>query len=430
MNIPQTSKKRVVIVGGGFAGIACAKGLKKSGFQVVLMDRHNYHTFQPLLYQVATGGLEPDSISFPLRKLIQNYKDFYFRMAELKSVDRTNKTLHTDIGDLTYDYLVLALGSVTNFFGNTQIQRESMAMKTVPQSLNLRSLILESFEAALLTSDMDKRNALMNFVLVGGGPTGVELAGALAEMKKGILPKDYPDLDIRNMKINLIQGAPRLLDSMSEKSALAAESYLRKLGVDVWTSTIVSSYDGHRVETNRELEFDSATVIWAAGVKAQQISGFDTEGALQARTGRMKVNPYNQVDNEEGIFALGDYAALESERYPHGHPMMAQPAIQQGRLCAQNISRLDSGQTLKAFSYNDKGSMATIGRNKAVVDLPKFHFQGILAWFVWMFIHLISLVGFRNKMIVFTNWLYNYVVFDRETRLIIRPYKNKRVETY
>jgi NADH dehydrogenase len=430
MNIPQTSKKRVVIVGGGFAGIACAKGLKKSGFQVVLMDRHNYHTFQPLLYQVATGGLEPDSISFPLRKLIQNYKDFYFRMAELKSVDRTNKTLHTDIGDLTYDYLVLALGSVTNFFGNTQIQRESMAMKTVPQSLNLRSLILESFEAALLTSDMDKRNALMNFVLVGGGPTGVELAGALAEMKKGILPKDYPDLDIRNMKINLIQGAPRLLDSMSEKSALAAESYLRKLGVDVWTSTIVSSYDGHRVETNRELEFDSATVIWAAGVKAQQISGFDTEGALQARTGRMKVNPYNQVDNEEDIFALGDYAALESERYPHGHPMMAQPAIQQGRLCAQNISRLDSGQTLKAFSYNDKGSMATIGRNKAVVDLPKFHFQGILAWFVWMFIHLISLVGFRNKMIVFTNWLYNYVVFDRETRLIIRPYKNKRVETY
>jgi NADH dehydrogenase len=430
MNIPQTSKKRVVIVGGGFAGIACAKGLKKSGFQVVLMDRHNYHTFQPLLYQVATGGLEPDSISFPLRKLIQNYKDFYFRMAELKSVDRTNKTLHTDIGDLTYDYLVLALGSVTNFFGNTQIQRESMAMKTVPQSLNLRSLILESFEAALLTSDMDKRNALMNFVLVGGGPTGVELAGALAEMKKGILPKDYPDLDIRNMKINLIQGAPRLLDSMSEKSALAAESYLRKLGVDVWTSTIVSSYDGHRVETNRELEFDSATVIWAAGVKAQQISGFDAEGALQARTGRMKVNPYNQVDNEEDIFALGDYAALESERYPHGHPMMAQPAIQQGRLCAQNISRLDSGQTLKAFSYNDKGSMATIGRNKAVVDLPKFHFQGILAWFVWMFIHLISLVGFRNKMIVFTNWLYNYVVFDRETRLIIRPYKNKRVETY
>jgi NADH dehydrogenase len=430
MNIPQTSKKRVVIVGGGFAGIACAKGLKKSGFQVVLMDRHNYHTFQPLLYQVATGGLEPDSISFPLRKLIQNYKDFYFRMAELKSVDRTNKTLHTDIGDLTYDYLVLALGSVTNFFGNTQIQRESMAMKTVPQSLNLRSLILESFEAALLTSDIDKRNALMNFVLVGGGPTGVELAGALAEMKKGILPKDYPDLDIRNMKINLIQGAPRLLDSMSEKSALAAESYLRKLGVDVWTSTIVSSYDGHRVETNRELEFDSATVIWAAGVKAQQISGFDAEGALQARTGRMKVNPYNQVDNEEDIFALGDYAALESERYPHGHPMMAQPAIQQGRLCAQNISRLDSGQTLKAFSYNDKGSMATIGRNKAVVDLPKFHFQGILAWFVWMFIHLISLVGFRNKMIVFTNWLYNYVVFDRETRLIIRPYKNKRVETY
>jgi NADH dehydrogenase len=430
MNIPQTSKKRVVIVGGGFAGIACAKGLKKSGFQVVLMDRHNYHTFQPLLYQVATGGLEPDSISFPLRKLIQNYKDFYFRMAELQSVDRRDQILHTDIGDLSYDYLVLALGSKTNFFGNAQIQKESMAMKTVPQSLNLRSLILESFEAALLTSDMDKRNALMNFVLVGGGPTGVELAGALAEMKKGILPKDYPDLDIRNMKINLIQGAPRLLDSMSEKSALAAETYLRKLGVDVWTSTIVSSYDGHTVKTKGELEFDSATVIWAAGVKAQQIEGFDSEQALQERTDRLKVNSSNQVEKEVNIFALGDYAALESDRYPHGHPMMAQPAIQQGKLCAENISRLDLGQKLKPFTYKDKGSMATIGRNKAVVDLPKFHFQGILAWFVWMFIHLISLVGFRNKMIVFTNWLYNYVVFDRETRLIIRPYKNKRVETY
>jgi len=427
MNIAKSSKKRVVIVGGGFAGIACAKSLKKSGLQVVLIDRHNYHTFQPLLYQVATGGLEPDSISFPLRKLIQDYPDFYFRIGILEQVDQKNKIIHTNIGDLTYDYLVLAVGSKTNFFGNKQIQAESMAMKTVPQSLNLRSLILESFEAALLTKDMDKRHGLMNFVLVGGGPTGVELAGALAEMKKAILPKDYPDLDIRNMKINLIQGAPKLLDAMSDKSSKAAETYLKKLGVDVWTSTIVTDYDGWEVKTNTGHNFHSGTVIWSAGVQAQKISGLDQ---IQERSNRVLTNSFCQVIDQKEIFALGDYAAMESNEFPKGHPMMAQPALQQGRLTGQNIIRMEKGLSLKSFKYNDKGSMATIGRNKAVVDLPRFHFQGILAWLVWMFIHLISLVGFRNKLVVFTNWLYNYFVFDRETRLIIRPYKNKKVNPF
>ncbi|MDA8594937.1 NAD(P)/FAD-dependent oxidoreductase [Flavobacteriaceae bacterium] len=427
MNIAKSSKKRVVIVGGGFAGIACAKALKKSGLQVVLIDRHNYHTFQPLLYQVATGGLEPDSISFPLRKLIQDYPDFYFRIGNLEHVDQNNKTIHTNIGDLTYDYLVLAVGSKTNFFGNKQIQAESMAMKTVPQSLNLRSLILESFEAALLTMDMDKRHGLMNFVLVGGGPTGVELAGALAEMKKAILPKDYPDLDIRNMKINLIQGAPRLLDAMSDKSSKAAEAYLKKLGVDVWTSTIVTDYDGWEVKTNTGHNFHSGTVIWSAGVQAQKISGLDQ---IQERTNRVKTNTFCQVADQKEIFALGDYAAMESIVYPKGHPMMAQPALQQGKLTGENIIKMELGLALKPFKYKDKGSMATIGRNKAVVDLPRIHFQGILAWLVWMFIHLISLVGFRNKLVVFTNWLYNYFVFDRETRLIIRPYKNKKVNPF
>ncbi|MGB0777303.1 MAG: NAD(P)/FAD-dependent oxidoreductase [Flavobacteriaceae bacterium] len=427
MNIAKSSKKRVVIVGGGFAGIACAKALRKSGLQVVLIDRHNYHTFQPLLYQVATGGLEPDSISFPLRKLIQDYPDFYFRIGNLEHVDQNNKTIHTNIGDLAYDYLVLAVGSKTNFFGNKQIQAESMAMKTVPQSLNLRSLILESFEAALLTKDMDKRHGLMNFVLVGGGPTGVELAGALAEMKKAILPKDYPDLDIRNMKINLIQGAPRLLDAMSDKSSKAAEAYLKKLGVDVWTSTIVTDYDGWEVKTNTGHNFHSGTVIWSAGVQAQKISGLDQ---IQERTNRVKTNTFCQVVDQKEIFALGDYAAMESLAYPKGHPMMAQPALQQGKLTGENIIRMEKGLSLKPFKYKDKGSMATIGRNKAVVDLPRIHFQGILAWLVWMFIHLISLVGFRNKLVVFTNWLYNYFVFDRETRLIIRPYKNKKVNPF
>ena len=427
MNIAKSSKKRVVIVGGGFAGIACAKALRKSGLQVILIDRHNYHTFQPLLYQVATGGLEPDSISFPLRKLIQDYPDFYFRIGNLEHVDQNNKTIHTNIGDLTYDYLVLAVGSKTNFFGNKQIQAESMAMKTVPQSLNLRSLILESFEAALLTKDMDKRHGLMNFVLVGGGPTGVELAGALAEMKKAILPKDYPDLDIRNMKINLIQGAPRLLDAMSDKSSKAAEAYLKKLGVDVWTSTIVTDYDGWEVKTNTGHNFHSGTVIWSAGVQAQKISGLDQ---IQERTNRVKTNTFCQVADQKEIFALGDYAAMESTAYPKGHPMMAQPALQQGKLTGENIIKMELGLALKPFKYKDKGSMATIGRNKAVVDLPRIHFQGVLAWLVWMFIHLISLVGFRNKLVVFTNWLYNYFVFDRETRLIIRPYKNKKVNPF
>lgn len=430
MNIPKSSKKRVVIVGGGFAGMACAKGLRKSGLQVVLLDRHNYHTFQPLLYQVATGGLEPDSISFPLRKLIQDFPDFYFRIAEVREVDYQNNTILSDIGNLNYDYLVLAMGSKTNYFGNTQIEKQSMAMKTVPQSLNLRSLILESFEAALLTNDMDKRHALMNFVLVGGGPTGVELAGSLAEMKKAILPKDYPDLDIRNMKINLIQGAPKLLDAMSDKSAAAAEKYLKKLGVDVWTSTIVSSYDGEVVTTRDGHEFHASTVIWAAGVQAQQVKGFEGLEVHQGRTDRLLTDEFCRIKGSENVFALGDLAAIESDRYPHGHPMMAQPAIQQGNLTAKNIVSINRGKALKAFKYKDKGSMATIGRNKAVVDLPKFHFQGVLAWFVWMFIHLISLVGFRNKVVVFTNWLYNYVVFDRETRLIIRPYKTKKMGTF
>ena len=303
MNIPKSSKKRVVIVGGGFAGMACAKGLRKSGLQVVLLDRHNYHTFQPLLYQVATGGLEPDSISFPLRKLIQDFPDFYFRIAEVQEVDYENNTILSDIGKLNYDYLVLAMGSKTNYFGNTQIEKQSMAMKTVPQSLNLRSLILESFEAALLTNDMDKRHALMNFVLVGGGPTGVELAGSLAEMKKAILPKDYPDLDIRNMKINLIQGAPKLLDAMSDKSAAAAEKYLKKRGVDVWTSTIVSYYDGEDVTSRDGHEFHASTVIWAAGVQAQQVKGFEGLEVHQGRTDRLLTDEFCRIKGMQGRYS-------------------------------------------------------------------------------------------------------------------------------
>lgn len=424
MNIPQTSFPRVIIIGGGFAGLAAAKGLRKQELQIVLIDKHNYHTFQPLLYQVATGGLEPDSIAYPLRKTINNLENYYFRLTEATNILPEKNIIETTIGNLEYDYLVIASGSKTNFFGNTNVKKHAMEMKSVPQSLNIRSLIIENFEEALLTSDLEERKNLMNFVIVGGGPTGVELAGALAEMKKGILPKDYPDLDIRQMQINLIQGSDRLLDAMSTKASKKAEDFLIKLGVHVWKNIYVTNYDGNHITTNTEETFKAATVIWAAGVHGDTISGLENNCVVE-RANRFKVDEYNKVTGYKNIYAIGDVASMKSKKYEHGHPMMAQPAIQQGKLLAKNILAELKGKKKKAFVYNDKGSMATIGRNKAVVDLPNWKFQGVFAWFVWMFVHLFSLIGFRNKIIVFMNWVYNYIRFDRETRLIIRPFKNK-----
>lgn len=424
MNIPRSSFPRIVIIGGGFAGISLAKKLKNKNAQVVLLDKHNYHTFQPLLYQVATGGLEAGSIAYPIRKVVQEYQDFYFRLANVKEIDTENKKVLADIGDLYYDYLVIATGSKTNYFGNKEIESFSMAMKTIPQSLNIRSLILENFEQALLTNDINERNALMNFVIVGGGPTGVELAGALAEMKKAILPKDYPDLDIRKMGIHLIQGSDRLLDAMSVQSSQKAEDFLHGLGVSIWKNVRVTNYDGRTVTTSSDLSFETATVIWAAGVKGAVINGLKKEAVIE-RADRIKVNEFNQVLGYDNIFAIGDIASMASEKNPQGHPMMAQPAIQQGNLLAENLIRKLKNKEMKPFEYNDKGSMATIGRNKAVVDLPKWHFHGVFAWFVWMFVHLFSLIGFKNKAVVFLNWVYNYVRFDREARLIMRPYKKR-----
>ena len=424
MNIPQTSFPRVVIIGGGFAGLAAARGLEEQELQVVLLDKHNYHTFQPLLYQVATGGLEPDSIAFPLRKRFNDVDNFYFRLAEVTKINAVKNHLETSIGTLEYDHLIIATGSTTNFFGNKNVEKYAMEMKSIPQSLNIRSLILENFEEALLTSDLEERKALMNFVIVGGGPTGVELAGALAEMKKGILPKDYPDLDIRQMQINLIQSSDCILKGMSANASEKAEDFLINLGVNVWKNLRVLDYDGKTVTTNGTDHFNAETVIWAAGVKGKTIDGLNTECIIE-RAARIKVNEFNQVINHTNIYAIGDVACMTSEKTPYGHPMMAQPAIQQGRLVAKNILAKIFDKKQIAFVYNDKGSMATIGRNKAVVDLNKWKFQGIFAWFIWMFVHLFSLIGFRNKAIVFLNWVYNYIRFDRETRLIIRPYKNK-----
>lgn len=429
MNIPQSDYPRIVIVGGGFAGIALAKKLKNKPVQVVLLDKHNYHTFQPLLYQVATGGLEAGSIAYPIRKVVHEYKNFYFRLCHVNDINTKNNKIIADIGELRYDYLVIATGSKTNYFGNKEIERNSIAMKTIPQSLNIRSLILENFEQALLTDDEHERNALINFVLVGGGPTGVELAGALAEMKNAILQKDYPDLDISKMQINLIQSGDRILNTMSEKSSSAAEKYLKNLGVNVLKNIRVTSYDGRTISTNTGVILETATLIWTAGVQGAMVNGLPAS-SLMEKVERIKVNEYNQVIGFPNIFAIGDIAMMATEEFPQGHPMVAQPALQQGRLLGENIIKLIQNQEMKPFYYNDKGSMATIGRNKAVVDLPNYHFHGVFAWFVWMFVHLFSLIGFKNKAVVFLNWLYNYIRFDREGRLIVRPYKKKSFTSF
>ncbi|TDS14417.1 NADH dehydrogenase [Maribacter caenipelagi] len=422
MNIPLSSYPRIVIIGGGFGGVSLAKKLSKQEVQVVLIDKNNYHTFQPLLYQVSTGGLEPDSIAYPLRKVLIGYDNFYFRLAEVEHINTAGKKLNTNIGDIGYDYLVVATGSETNFFGNEEIEKNAMSMKSIPQSLNLRSLILENFEQALLTDDYHERDALMNFVIVGGGPTGVELSGALAEIKKGILPKDYPDLDTRRAQINIVQGGDCLLPGFSAQASKKAEDFLEKLGVQVWKGVRVTGYNGKTVTTKTDLKFDAATVVWAAGVKGAGIKGLDGEGVI-AGGNRLNVNEFNQVVGYPNIFAIGDIACMATEDNPRGHPMVAQPAIQQGKLLGENLVNLLENKPMKPFVYFDKGSMATIGRNKAVCDIKKFRFQGVFAWFVWMFVHLFFLIGFRNRMVVFINWVYNYIRFDREARLIIRPFK-------
>ena len=421
LNIPMTNLPRVVIVGAGFAGINLAKGLDSSKMQVILLNKTNYNSFQPLLYQVATAGLEPDSIAHSVRSIFKKENHFYFRIADVQKIDATQNILITDLGSISYDHLVIATGSETNYYGNANIQKYSMAMKTVPEAINMRSLIIQNLEAALLTNDLEERNSLMNFVIVGGGPTGVELAGAFAELKRHVLPTDYPDLDIRRMNVHLIQAMPSLLVGMSEKSGEKAKKYLEKMGVTIWFDTIVSDYDGVNVKTNKQ-NFQTRTLIWTAGVKGAIIEGLPQESQAG---GRFLVNEYSEVKGFTNIYAIGDIACMVSEKYPKGHPMVAQPAIQQGRLLAKNITRKLKNKSLKPFVYWDKGSMATVGRNKAVVDLGKMRFSGWFAWLLWMFIHLAFLVGFRNKIVALVNWIIQYFQYNKGVRLIIRPYKSE-----
>ncbi|XOD66896.1 MAG: NAD(P)/FAD-dependent oxidoreductase [Flavobacteriales bacterium Tduv] len=419
MNIPARSLKRVVIIGAGFGGLQVAKRLDREKFQVVLIDRNNYHTFQPLLYQVATAGLEPDSIAHAVRTIIKKTENFFFRLADVCHIDPNQRKIFADIGELSYDYLILATGSKTNYFGNKRIEHFAMPMKSVTEALDLRSCILQSFETALLTADLKQRERLMTFVIVGGGPTGVELAGAFAELKRHVLPNDYPDLDIRKMNIHLIQAAPRLLDGMSEESAKIALKDLQDMGVNVWLNDPVKDYDGEVVYM-KKAHLESSNVIWAAGVQGALIEGFDKQAVER---GRFLVDGCNRVQGYEEVFAIGDVALMKNgKRYPHGHPMSAQPAVQQGVCLAKNLNRLVRGWKMKIFKYKNLGSMATIGRNKAVCDLPWFKLRGFTAWLVWMFIHLVNLVGFRNRVIALMNWVIQYFQYNKSVRLIIRPY--------
>ncbi|MEP2773800.1 MAG: NAD(P)/FAD-dependent oxidoreductase [Fulvivirga sp.] len=422
--LPSSENPRIVIIGGGFAGIKLIKKLKNQPVQIVLFDRNNYHTFQPLLYQVATAGLEPDSIADPLRKQLEPVKNFFFRMGEVYSINPDSKTISTEIGEVDYDYLVLATGSQTNYFGNESIMQNGFPLKQIPQALDLRSHILQNFEAANITTDADELASRMNVVIVGGGPTGVEVAGAMGELKKNILPGDYPELDFDQMKITLLEGDKRLLQGMSTESGDRALRYLSKFHVDVRLNTMVKSYDGKVAHLGDDTTINTHTLIWAAGVKGNFPKGINEEAIEH---GRIKVNAYNMVEGLENVFAIGDIASMKTDEFPKGYPMLAPVAIQQGQHLAENFKLLLKEKPLKPFKYKDNGAMATIGRNKAVADIGKMKVGGFAAWLIWMFVHLVSIIGFRNKIIVFSNWVWNYFTYDKGTRLIIRKFipKNK-----
>lgn len=416
--------QKVVIIGAGFAGLKLAQELiNNSKFEVYLIDKQNFHQFQPLMYQVATARLEPASISFPLRKVFQKAKNVRIRIAKVRKINFDEKQVVTTIGDFEYDHLVIAIGCKTNYFGSENLRDFAYPMKTIPEAIQLRNRILQTFEDALITTDNEKLQALLNFVIVGGGPTGVELSGALAEMKRNILPKDYPDKDFSKLTIYLLEGAANTLSPMSKGSQKMSQKYLEDLGVIVKTNTIVKDYDGSTVILNDGEKIDSKNVIWAAGVTGNVIEGFPTE--CFTRGNRLIVNRFNEVKGLKNVYALGDIAYMETPKNPRGHAQVASVAQQQASLLANNLSKSIANKNRKEFEYADKGSMATIGKRKAVVDLPKFSFQGRLAWFTWMFIHLMLILSVKNKLLIFMNWLISYFNNDSTLRIIMKPVARK-----
>jgi NADH dehydrogenase, FAD-containing subunit len=418
-NIPEVEKKRIVVIGGGFAGLTLASKLVKTKYQSVLIDKHNYHMFQPLLYQVATAGIEPSAISFPFRKVFQSKRNIHIRITEVVRIEPENNRVITRIGIVNYDFLVIAVGATTNYFGNNLIKEKAFPMKSVAEALGLRNTILQNFENILISEDTEEQAGLMNFVVVGGGPTGVETSGALAEMKRFVLPKDYPEIDFNRMNIYLVESSSRLLKGMSEVSSQKAHHYLTRLGVNVWMGTAVKSYDGKTVTLNNDTTIRANTLIWAAGIKGNTLEGIRSESI--GRSDRLTVDETNLVTGYSNIYAIGDIALMVTEKFPNGHPQVAQVAIQQAANLAQNFKRMAKGEPFEPFIYHDLGSMATIGRNLAVVDLPFMKFQGFFAWLVWMFIHLKSILGVKNKLLTFINWFWSYITYDQSLRLIIKP---------
>ncbi len=417
----------IVIVGGGFAGLTLAKKLANKAVKVTLVDKNNYHTFQPLLYQVATASLTPDSIGYPFRRMVSPLKNIVFRMAEVLHVDAKKKVLHTSTGTINYDILVLATGSITNFFGNEAIARQAMQLKSISQALDIRSVFLQEFERAVQLTDVEDTEGLkkaLNFVIVGAGPTGVEVAGALAEIKRKILRKEYREVNPDMMEITLIDATSRILATMSEKSSQRANDYLSKMGVRILLNTLVTSYDGHTVVLKDGQEIITETVIWAAGVKGNPVKGLIEDAYLP--NGRLIVDEFNLIKGHEFIFALGDIAQMSTTEFPKGHPMVAQVALQQADNFAENVLRMAKKLAPKPFKYIDKGSMATIGRNKAVAEVGKLKLGGVLAWYVWMAVHILFLIGFRNRLAVLFNWAVKYFSYKNTIRLIVRPFVRQK----
>lgn len=423
---------KLIILGGGFGGLRLARKLSnKPGFDITLIDRFNYHQFQPLFYQVATAGLDASNISFPLRKVFHKSRNVHFRMADVQQVLTDSKKVITDTGEFEFDALVIAMGADTNFFGNQQLASNAFPMKSTVEALQLRHRLLHNFEDALHVKDKLELERLMNIVVVGAGPTGVELSGAIADTKRYVLPKDYPELDFSQMKIYLLEGTGKTLANMSEKSSSQSKRYLEKLGVTVLTDTLLKEYDGKTVQLQNGNTIETSMVIWAAGIKGNVPAGISND--LIARGNRIKVDRHCQVQGHENIFAIGDVAYMEEPAWPNGHPQVAPVAMQMADMIAKNLRNIEmksNNAALEEFVYNDKGAMATVGRNLAVVDMPKpkLHFGGFFAWMIWMGLHLMLILGVKNRFFVFCNWLYNYFTYDQNLRLIFKEFyrENKK----